>query len=138
MVADGPLEAQMQRIAHECQEGERNESYETILPLRGQFHQAMAFQDVVKFCLWDSCLDSLAAASGLSSNMIENFRVKKDYHTNLRLLRQALVALWIRLIDVLFESASILLENSISRDLNMGYLASCQSGSGKGSRHICV
>ncbi len=83
------MEVRTQRIAHDCADGELNESYEAVLPLPGEFHEAMAFQDAATFCSWDSCLDSLAAAGGLSSHMIETFRVKKDHKTNLRLFRQA-------------------------------------------------
>ncbi len=117
MTADNPLFAQMQRIMRDCPDGKRNEVYKCILPQAGHMHQAMAFQDALKFCTWDSCLEALAAGSGLSPGMIDNFRSRKEYKTCLRFCRQALVALWIRLLDVCFEEGVLLCNDAMMQKI---------------------
>eukprot|EP00171_Calliarthron_tuberculosum_P001153 IDg1153t1 len=100
-------------------------SYGRILPQAGHMHQSMAFQDALKFCCWDACLDALAAESGLSAGMVENFRARKEYKTCLRLIRQCLVSMWIRVLDVVFDEGLILATDS---DLRALLITPCATG----------
>ena len=91
MTADAPLYAQMERIIHEADDGERNQEFPNIIALPGQMHQSMAIQDVVKQIVYDAGMDSLASGAGFSPSLIELFRGKKGLKTNLNLLRETAV-----------------------------------------------
>ncbi len=107
MVADAPLYALMQHALHDAPEGERNPEYSRIITLPGHMHQAIAYQDIIKFISWDSGLDCLAHGGGLSPSLIDVFRKKKDYKTTLRLFRQCAVTWMLRIIDVLFDDGDL-------------------------------
>ena len=77
MSADDPLYRQMQRLANDAPDGERNPDFKNIVSLPGQLHQSMALQDVVKQTVYDAGMDSLAGAAGLSPGLVEIFRSKK-------------------------------------------------------------
>ena len=66
-------------------------------------HQGMAYQDVVKFFLFDGVMDGLAAAAGLSAGLVKVFRKKKECKTNLRFFREISVIMMLRKIDALHE-----------------------------------
>ena len=122
MTADCPLFALMISLLYQTLDGECNPDYSRIIPLIGQMHLAMSFQEVIKLKLWDGGLDALAAGAGLSPSLAEVFRSKKEYKTNLRFFRQSAVVWMTRVIDVLFDDGDIsedtpeLKEFSIVRD----------------------
>eukprot|EP00171_Calliarthron_tuberculosum_P016320 IDg16320t1 len=79
----------------------------------------MAFQDALTFCTWESCLDTLAAGSGLSQGMINNFRSKKEYKNCPRLYRGAQVAIWIPFLYVCFEEGVLLCSDAFMENFGI-------------------
>ena len=102
LVAYAPFYAQMFKLLYSTMNGERNPDFSRIIPLIGQMHLAMAFQDALKYILWDSGLDSLAPGAGLSLSLIEVFREKKEYKPNVSFFRKSAVVWMARIQDVLF------------------------------------
>ena len=108
MIADCPLFKIMVRIIHDSLDGGRNPEFSRIIPLIGHVHLAMCFQQIVKCVLWDAGMDCLAAGAGLSDSLIDVFRNRKYYKTNLRFFRQISVVWSARVQDVLFDDGDLL------------------------------
>ena len=107
MSADDPLYKQMERLEHEAPERERNPDFKNVPPLPGQMHQSMSLQADVKHIVYDAGMDSLAPAAGLSPGLVEVFRSKKEFKTNLNLFSEIAVVWAMRVLDVLFDEGDV-------------------------------
>ena len=58
-------------------------------------------------------MDALAAGAGLSQSLIEVFRGKKEYKTNLRFFRQCAIVWMARVIDCMFEDGDLSEDTSV-------------------------
>ncbi len=77
MTADSPLYNKMLHVLRNSPDGLRNPEFSRIIVLLRHMHQAVAYQDVVKFIFWDAGTDNLAPGGGLSSSLIDIFRKRK-------------------------------------------------------------